>query len=278
MSTELEKIENDVAGSRILTFKAVHGKQQGRLRLYPMQLGNTGQIMGIEPYTEAEKRDLKRPVTPDTFRDFTDDCTLNLGNIVDAEDWKWIQHCPEIAESRDKAHESPKACFYIDQPDKEIQKRIKTADLVREALNYIHDSSVHRKWEICRLMGQDVKYFKPEEIDDFLKTKATEEPEKIIAKYNDKYTKVRLFFYKLVDNKYIKADSNGIYKYKEQILGTNVDGVLHWLMADENKELIRLWALELTPKKPENNVDPSKFDIEIPEMPKEIKKPQAPKK
>lgn len=255
----LEQIETNVAGKQQITLRAVFGKQQGKLTVYPMQVGDTGKMVGVENLSEEEKRTVKRLVTPETSRIIEDGSTFDLSDETDKTDWEWIKVLPEIVESREKAHEEPRALFYIEDLDRDIQVRIKKADLIFQALKLVSESSDFKKNEICRLMGQDTRYFRPIDVEEYLKERAMNNPAELIQKYNDRYYKVRLFLYRLLDAKIIKKDGNNIYKYGEIILGVNEDAALHWLSDSNNAQFVRQWQMQLNPD-PLPSVDPSQFD------------------
>lgn len=232
---------------KFITLKAKWGKQQGKLILYPVQDRYTGELKGIEPYTEEEKRKLKRVVTQETNRTISDGMIINLNNETDKVDWEWMKQCLEIAGDYDACYNEPRALFYVENLDQDMDKRISVSELKFNAMSYVKQSSEAERSERCRLMGQDVRYFKSKEIYDWLMQQAESNPLKVIASYEDESAKTKLFLYRLLDHNIISKDINGMIKYGNIVLGVNEEGAVRWIQDPANRDLIVVFQQQLNP-------------------------------
>jgi hypothetical protein len=225
--------END-----IIILKAVWGKTQGSLLLNPVRDDVTGKFKGVEELNEEELRKSVRPVYPDTQRKITDGLKIDRRNQVDKIDWEWIKENKEIVGSIEEARSSPQALFYIDQPDKELEKRLAKSDLVFEAETIVRGLSVNEQIEMCRLLGQNVKGYRPIDVRDYLLERSHSAPAKILDAKADPNAKEKLFLFDLVDAGKVKKDQAGMYKFGDIILGLNTRSAIEWLNDKKNRDIV----------------------------------------
>jgi len=240
------------------TLRAIWGKQQGPLVLYPCRDGITGKIKGAKVLSPQEKLTCKRVVDENTNRTIRDGLEIDLQNEVDTIDWDWMKECKEIALGLDDAQESVHALFYVEDLDREVVERVTQNDLRFKAQKYVKESPDFRKAEICRLLGRDAKYMRPIDIYDYLMDEAIKHPTVIINAYEDKNYKTKLFLYTLIDRKILYKDINGFYKYNDITLGVNEESTIQWMRNDNNKDLMRQFHLLLNPDWSESTGDKPK--------------------
>ncbi len=224
----------------IITLKAVYGKQQGPLLLSPCKDRITGQLKGVKQLSEEEMRKEARPVTADTQRRVSDGLQLNIKLAVDKTDWDWMKECGEIADSFEAAQISPKALYYIDRPDKEVEDRLKRKDKRFEAESIIRNASQIQREEICRLLGQNVSYMQSHEVLDTLLSKLDQKGgvDSIIGIKNDPKYKTKLFLYRCIDLKKITKRSNGMLVYGEMTIGLTIEAAVQWLDDANNRDIV----------------------------------------
>lgn len=246
-----------------LTLRAVWGKQQGQLILYPPKHGITERIVGVQEMSPHEKLNAKRVVDENTSRKIVDGLVIDLNDPIDKIDWQWIRQCKEIAESLDDAQHSQAALFYVEDIDGEIIEKIRTSDLKFEAMKYVKESSEVRKSEIARLLGKDSRYLRPIDIHNYLMDEAEHKPKVIINAYRDKDAKTKLFLLTLKQKKIVKVDNNGFIRYNEEMLGVNEDAAIQWLKDPKNSDFIKQFHLLINPGygKPESTKQEIKEEI-----------------
>lgn len=231
----------------LITLKAKWGKQQGKLILYPQQDRFTGGIKNVEPFTEEEKRKLKRIVTEQTSRVLEDGMTIDLNKEVDKVDWLWIKECIEVAPDYNACYNEPRSLFYVENLERDMDNRISKSELRFNAMQYVKDSSEAERSERSRLMGQDVRYFKSKEIYDWLMQQAEATPEKVIAAYKDSNAKTKLFLYRLLDNNVVSKDANGMLKFGSIVIGVNETAAVSWIQDPANRDLLVQFQQQLNP-------------------------------
>ena len=215
----------------IIVLRAVYGKQQGWIKLTPVEDSNTGELLGVDPNTG---------VTSASERKIADGHTFNLKKPADAIAWKWVKENKEIVNSLIDGLNEPSALYYIDRPDEIVKNRIKANKLKFEASSKVNVGDTETLRGICRLLGQNSEYMKIDDIQDFLDGKISQVggAEKVIAAFADPSAKTKLLFYKLLDTNTIKKETSGIYKYGEIILGVSIDSALIWLKDNRNIDVV----------------------------------------
>lgn len=256
MNNLVSTIENNVTTKKKVILRSVYGKQQGPLLVCPVTDQITGQLKGVKNLSEEEKRNTVRVVSLDTFRTISDGLVLNLDNPVDLIDWEWLKETTEIALSFEEAQHSVNCLFYVEDLDLEVEKKVSKRDLVYTAMNYIKEASSYKKSEVCRLLGQDVRYFNQLQIDDYLTSLAFETPLRITTVFEDKNSKTKLFFYALLDKKIINRGQGGVYRYEDVTLGLTEEQALYWLKDSINTDIVRQFSLLLNPGMDENYSKP----------------------
>lgn len=244
----------------LITLKAIYGKGQGALLLNPVRSRVTGKLLGVKELSEEERRKEVRPITADTQRRISDGLTIDLSNPVDAIDWEWIKYNEEIADSFDEAQMSPKALFYIDKPDQEVEDRLKRGEMRFEAESFIRNCSNKKLQEVARYLGQNINYMKPSDILDWLLQRITTKngPEEILKARDDKKFSRRLFLFDLIENKKVKRDSNDIHYYGDIVMGLNRTATIEWLDNPKNADIVGKLMAELYGEEEENDVPATK--------------------
>lgn len=229
-----------------LTLKAKYGKQQGPLVLCPVKDPVTGGLLGVKVLSEDEKKKEARVVDGNTSRKITNDITFRYDNIIDRTDWEWIVHNKEIAASREDALQEEVVLFYVDDYKAELEKSVKKKEIIFQAQSLVHKASRDRRLEVCRLFGMDGSYMEPGEVFEFLYDKATNFPEKTIAKFEDDDVKHKILMMDLVNSKVIvKDDETGVYVYGSTKLGSKDETVVQWLKDPQNQDIVREMMIDL---------------------------------
>ncbi len=218
-----------------IKLRAVNGLTQGPLALTPCKDAVTGKLRGVS----ESQGNSARKVDENTVRKISEGLILDLEKSeVDRIDWEWIRHNKEIVGSLEEGLSNPQALFYVDQPDLQVEKRIKRSSQKFEAEKIIYEASEIRRAEICRILGQDVKAFRPIDIMDYLIGKAENAPGQIIDAANDPDAKEKLFIFRCMDAGKIKKDMHGTYRYGDMVLGVNIRSVIEWLTNERNRDLV----------------------------------------
>jgi hypothetical protein len=239
--------KQQMEGKKQFTLKAVYGKQQGTLLLSPVRDRITGRLKGVKELSEEERRKERRPVTAGTQRKISDGLTIDLNNEIDQVDWDWIKYCDEIVPSFEDAQNNPKALFYIDQPDMELEKRLERNSRRFEAEKYIRESTPEQREEIARYLGQNISYMRPQEILDWLLSRLDTKngPADVMKSKTDPKFKTRLFLYKLMDIGKVKKNVSGMFYYGEIVLGLTADAAVNWLDDPNNRDIVGKLYIEL---------------------------------
>ena len=236
--------EKALKGKKILTFRAVYGKQQGAYTARPRKSELTGGYLGVQNLTDEQKRKQIKVVEPDTSFEVRDGVQLNLENPLHALTWAWLMFSPRIAFGFEHSQKQPTAMFYIEDLEKQIDKKLLRRDQIIEANNWLKELSHTRKLEVIRLLGQRAEGFTPGAINEKLSDDAFENPEKILNIRDDKNYKARVFFYKLVDKGLIAMkEGDGVYRAKNDAsvnLGSTEGQVLHFLDDVKNRDFVQV--------------------------------------
>ncbi len=238
-SPVLEKAPEKVA-EKLITLRAVYGKQQGSVKIRPVFDTSIGRLFtGQEMMTDDEKRKAKLVIDENTTYTLSDGVVLNLSQEAMAIHWKWMQRHPYIAESFDAAQSLPLALFYVEDIEKEMDKKATKRDQIYQALKEVKESSEVKKAEIMRLLGQKSAHFTPRQVVDYLEDLAMNKPERILEAYSDKRYKERLLLYKLMDQKVINYE-NKVYKYEGNSIGLTEDQAIDFLSDPRNADIVGL--------------------------------------
>lgn len=231
-----------------ITLKAKYGKQQGPLTVCPVKDPVTGELRGVKPLSEEEKKKEKRPVDGYTTRKIMGDMVISYDNIVDRTDWDWIVHNKEIAASREDANQDEVVLFYVEDYEGELEKTVKKEELVIDAQIEVKKASNDKKVEVCRLLGVDARYMQPLEVSEFLYSKAKSHPELLLGKFSDPDAKAKILVMDLIDRKIIVEDrETGVYLYGTTRLGSKMESVVAWVSDKTNNDIVVEMRKELLP-------------------------------
>ena len=233
-----EQLEEGIAGLKKIKFRAVLGKTQGKLTVCPAKSKVTGRLHGVKILSEDEKRVSTYFVNQDTEVSIYDGFELDLEDHIDAINWRWMKHLPELVASIEDSYSSPTALFYIENMQKDTENRILQRGYKTRAFTYFNESSQSKRVEICRILGVDATSMSPIEIEDYLGELADTSSKKLVAAFEDKLIKVKLFLYALVDKRIVTVDRDGVYGWGNHILGVNEKSALEWLQIKDNASYI----------------------------------------
>lgn len=252
----MDQLRTEDIDKDVIVLKAIYGKQQGFLDLCPVRDGATGGMKGVPSYTEEEKRKLARVVTPETTRRITDGLPINRkDNAIDRIDWEWLKWNEEIAPDFDSAQSSPRALFYVDDPDAETEKKANALEDKFKAQQLVFGSSAEKQRDIARLMGSDLSTYTDKEVKVFLAEKADSKEPKDVEKilkafqfYNAGNGKEMLFVYRLIDKRILQRDSDGNIRYGDRTIGVSDEDAFNNIRKPENVTLMRKLYLDLQEK------------------------------
>lgn len=240
--------END--GKSTIVLKGKYGKQQGPLVLYPVFNSLSERFLGVDEMNEEDRKKSIRPVTGETSRRVTESMTIDLKRDFDVIDWAWMKHSRQIAKNAKEAAQNNSALFYVYNEETVIKEQINKADLMFEAMSLVKNASATEKGQRVRLMIGSTTGFKELEIEQYLKEKAMNEPEKIIKLFQDKDLKNKIFIMDLVQAEILRKDvKDKLFYYEERPLGASIEAVVEYMHKEENKELVAHFALLLEEKK-----------------------------
>jgi hypothetical protein len=259
----LEKLEAGIAGLRVIKFRAVLGKTQGKLNVCPGRSKQTKRLLGVDLLSEEEKRTAVYVVDKETNLDIFDGFEIDLDNPYDKVNWKWLKYLPELVPSLEDSYDTPLALFYVENLHKDTNDRIMKRKVKELAFKYLAESSPPKKADICRIMGTDSTYMSPLDLDDYLGEMADASPRKIVDAFEDRLIKVKLFLYALLDKKIVSKDVDGVYSWGAHILGVNEKSALIWLQVSDNAHYIKRLHEEVYPK-PELVKDYGTGEIALP--------------
>jgi len=251
----LEKLEAGVAGLKVIKFRAVLGKTQGKLNVCPGKSKTTKRLLGVQLMSEEKRRTATYVIDEETNLDIFDGFEIDLDNSIDAMNWEWLKFLPELVPSLEDSYDTPLALFYVENLHKDTEDRIQKRKVKEIAFQYLSNSTPPKKAEICRIMGVDSTYMTPLDLEDYLGEMADTSPAKIVAAYEDKLIKIKLFLYALLDKKIIIKDQDGVYSWGGIILGVNEKAALEWLQITTNAHYVKKLHDEVYPKpelKPES--------------------------
>jgi len=232
-------INNVKLENRFIRFKSVFGI--GELNLHPAKDRHTGQIKGVKPLTEEEKRGALYWVEPTTSRKITNETILDLSIYMDAIDWAWIRHCKGIAQSEEDMRKSDLVYFYVYDEEKESERQLAHSSAVLQALLFISNTPDPKLSQKARLLGERMETLKPNAIREFLngmaKSRDIEKVKKIISIYQDADAKEKTFLNDLVDKGIVRL-VNDVYKFEHKNLGIGQTQAVAFLKQKENAHLV----------------------------------------
>jgi hypothetical protein len=263
----LEKLEAGIAGLKVIKFRAVLGKTQGKLNVCPARSKTTKRLLGVKLMSEEEKRTASYVIDENTDLDIFDGFEIDLDNPIDAMNWEWLKYLPELVPSLEDSYDTPLALFYVENLHKDTNDRIAKRKVKELAFKYLDQSNAPKKAEICRIMGVDSTYMTPLDLEDYLGEMADTAPSKIVEAFEDKLIKVKLFLYALLDKKIVVKDQDGVYSWGAHILGVNEKSVLEWLQISSNAHYVKSLHDQVYPAPEAKEVPVNTGELALPPKP-----------
>lgn len=195
-----------------------------------------------------------------------DGTVFDLNNPVQKAKWEAIRHSSLIAEDR-FAHDSAgdliidgnnsnnmsqrrygRAVLYVEQPGKLTQNRVNKAKLQTKALNFVFQDTPEGQRTKCKLLGKNMQYAYPSDVEDFLAEQAKRNPQKIIDLYTGSNTELRMLFIDAL-NKGVIREKQGVFMYGDKIaLGVTDEAVLAYFTQPANKKILDFITEETYPE------------------------------
>ena len=235
----------------IIKFKHVFGATGSTLKIQPARDGLTRQLIGVKMLSDDQKRKVTYFVDENTTFELKPGSYLDLGNIIDCINWKWIQHSRGIGLSRQDADSKVDVYFYVHDEAKESQKSLAHTDAIFEAIGYVKSISDSDLAATARLLGEKLDSLAPEAIREFLYSKAKhtsmEEVKKILALKEDPDTTIKKRINALVDKGLIKI-INGVYRFYKIDLGSGLEQTVLFFKNKQNKDIVDTMFKALYPE------------------------------
>jgi hypothetical protein len=232
----IKKLKDD--GSIVL--KSRYGKTQGPLVICPVIDPITGEMKGVKPASEDDKKKQARVVDENTSRKIFDGIELRYESIVDRTDWEWMVHNKEIATSREESWKDELSLYFVDDYVAEQKKKVSDRELRLDAQLKVKQLSADRRNEVARLFGVPANQLEPAEVSEFLYDKAEKFPQLVLDRIGDENTGEKLFAMDAIQANLIKQDhATNIYLYGDLKIGTSLESVIAWVKDEENRDLVR---------------------------------------
>lgn len=252
---------------RIIVFRAKNNKTQQRVVLSPNP-DKTGKLwtgQGKDGYyeslTENVKADMPYVVTGQTKVGIIDGKVLNLDNPIDAANWKWISGNMED-EDKDKRRSphpyivldkalmgsSRTAVFYVENKQRDAEKRVSSRKLIDKARFLIqYEFSHEQNMRIAKVMGHpSPAVFSPVELQDYLLGIAEVTPDIILNTADPKNAEdsgVKAAYHDLVKFKVIEKFPGQIWRYggaDGTAVGRNQSQIEDFIKNKKNEDIVGL--------------------------------------
>jgi hypothetical protein len=236
---DLLQTENHISTDQKIVIKAVFGKQQRGLILEPAHDPRTRKLLGVEPLTEEEKRHRRYFVDETTRVKVTDGMVFDLTDEIDRINWEWIRHCKTVALSYEESQMSEEALFYVQNEEREIEKRLTQRKIRIRAEAYISAAKYADHLNICKLLGNPMPFAGQREVEEFLYSIADKTPQRVVDAFEDKNAKVKLFFMLAKERGIVEKRANGLIQFGNITLGINDDQAVEWFKNADNENLVQ---------------------------------------
>jgi hypothetical protein len=244
-----------------ITLRSVYGKAKkyyfnpvrGKNGLYPSFVkqtvvdanGNSEMIL-----SEAEKNSPERAyfIPVDMIIEVTDGKTFNLDDPYENNLWECIKNSKLIAPERDARDEHGNflidgnirrygtAELYIERAGVEAKRRISRIQLVNKAYSFITDDTDEHRKTICKLLGKSVASMPDVDIQDYLYSKAEQNPNLIIEIYTSSDQALKLLLIE-AKQKNIITNQSGVLMYADTALGVTDDAAILFFKDPTNKAI-----------------------------------------
>lgn len=254
METTIEQLENGTIADQVIEIKAIY-KTAGKHTVQPAFNPATNWWAGVDRLTDRDKEGLPYYVTVgktgaeshlNTKIALKDGFIIDLNDPVDAINWKWLKHCPEIAMSYAQA-QSSKALFYVHIEGREAELTNSKTEKMFEAMRLVMEDPTTNYENRALLLNMDMEGEKPAVIKEFLLEKAKKDPESILRVYRSKSMKINLLYLKAKKaNKIIVDSRDNVVRYGQTILGVSDDSAIAYLL--NNEDILELLEREINPE------------------------------
>lgn len=244
-----------------ITLRSVYGKTKkyffnpvkGKNGLYPNCVkqttvdanGNSEMIL-----SEAEKNSKDRAyfIPIDLIIEVVDGKTFNLDDPYENNLWECIKNSALIAPERDAkdAHGNflidgnirryGSAELYIERVGVEAKRRISRIQLVNRAYSFITDDTDEHRKMICKLLGKSVASMPDVDIQDYLYSKAEQNPNLIIDIYTSSDQALKLLLIEAKQKNIITSQS-GVLMYSDTPLGVTDEAAILYFKDPANKAI-----------------------------------------
>lgn len=142
----------------------------------------------------------------------------------------------EIAHSLDKCDSNVR--YYIEDRVKEATGRVDKRKKALVAENLITKMNLKEKRDMAYALGERISYFSEAELEDFLFTRAGEDPTTFMSRFNDPNKKQRIMLQRLIEAGIFTVGTNQEIKYGDDLIGLDEDLALAWFNNTRNAAAI----------------------------------------
>jgi hypothetical protein len=203
----------------------------------------TGQGKKTEGYyeqlSEEDKRKMAYVITPSTGVRISDGHVLDLDNIKDAANWKWLQKHPYISMSK-LANPSTDEVFYVFNAEVDAELKVSKAKRSATIQSKVFAMAEVDQRRLAAAMGYgDVSGLNQDQVLDYLLGKITLNIGMVERLVDDKETTAaKEIFHKAV-NRDVLTRTHGWYMFEEDIkVGASEESAIIFLLDDENKDVV----------------------------------------
>lgn len=195
--------------------------------------------------------------------------TFDLTDIQQAAQWEAIKNSKLIAKEIDEKDELGRSLIeggktgidrygnakgtygiaelFVERPGKAAKVKNNMRKLIHEAESLVFNDDLAHRILICKLFGKNFENTNPNDVEDFLLTKAQKEPETVLKYYDVEQSGIRLLLIVAQDRKVITKRQDGLY-YSDIRLGANLDLAADFLRSERNQEIKEQLKAETYPE------------------------------
>ena len=184
--------------------------------------------------------------------------TFDLSDLLQAAQWEAIKNSKLIAKEIDAKDELGRSLIeggksvidrygnakgtygiaelFIERPGKMAKVKNDLRKLIHQAETLIFNDDLSHRILISKLFGKDFEHTNPNDIEDFLLTKAQKEPQRVIDYYDVEKSGTRLLLIAALEKGVVNKRPDGLY-FAEIRIGANLDLACSYIGNPSNKEL-----------------------------------------
>lgn len=233
-----------------IVFRAYDSKRQLPIRLMPLEdksgklYTGQGERGFLEFLTEEERKSFPVIIDRSTTILISEGKVLDMGDPIDAANWKWIQKHPYISLNRRAGMASRDAVYYIDNPEQEAEERVTADRLITNAKSKIYQASNVKKTALAKALGNPgADSMSIERVEDWLARRAMKVPETIITLLDPKSTAkvTAMTLFRDMERGRVITRHAGEWRYggpDGTPLGHNEEQVVAYIMDKGNEEQV----------------------------------------